>query len=114
MNTPAAQQLAYTAAIEGITLLKNDGTLPLKSSIKNIALIGPWANATTQMQSNYNGAAPFLISPLEAFQTAGFNVTFQNGTGISTTSTDGFSAAITAAQSADLVVYIGMLSIRFH
>jgi beta-D-xylosidase 4 len=107
VNTPAAQQLAYTAAIEGITLLKNDGTLPLRSSITSVALIGPWANATTQMQSNYNGVAPFLISPLEAFQTAGFKVTFESGTAIDTTDTSGFSAALAAAKAADLVVYIG-------
>ncbi|KAE9395495.1 beta-xylosidase [Gymnopus androsaceus JB14] len=107
VNTPTAQQLAYTAALEGITLLKNDGTLPLSLSITSVALIGPWGNATTQMQSNYNGVAPFLISPLEAFQTAGFNVTFESGTAIDTTDTSGFSAALAAAKSADLVVYIG-------
>ncbi|KAJ4474761.1 glycoside hydrolase family 3 protein [Lentinula lateritia] len=107
VNTPAAQNLAYTAAIEGITLLKNDGTLPLSSSIISVALIGPWANATTQMQSNYNGVAPFLISPLDAFRTAGFNVTFASGTTISGTDTSGFSAALAAAHSADLVVFVG-------
>lgn len=63
VNTPAAQTLAYTAAVEGIVLLKNDGLLPLSSNVSNIALIGPWANATTQMQGNYEGtnAVPFLV-----------------------------------------------------
>ncbi|KAJ4489885.1 glycoside hydrolase family 3 protein [Lentinula aciculospora] len=107
VNTLTAQTLAYTAAIEGITLLKNDGTLPLSPSITSVALIGPWANATTQMQSNYNGVAPFLISPLDAFHTAGFNVTFSSGTTISGTDTSGFDAAIAAARSADLVVFVG-------
>jgi xylan 1,4-beta-xylosidase len=107
VNTPSAQQLALTAAIEGITLLKNDGILPLKSTTSSVALIGPWANATTQMQSNYNGVAPFLISPLAAFQSAGFKATFTAGTTISGTSTSGFSAALAAAKSADLVVFAG-------
>ncbi|KIK68702.1 glycoside hydrolase family 3 protein [Collybiopsis luxurians FD-317 M1] len=106
VNTPSAQQLAYTAAIEGITLLKNDGILPLKSK-STVALIGPWANATTQMQSNYNGVAPFLISPLAAFQNAGFSVTFAAGTTITGTSTSGFSAALAAARAAELVVFAG-------
>lgn len=63
VNTPAAQTLAYTAAVEGIVLLKNDGLLPLSSNVSNIALIGPWANATTQMQGNYEGTdtVPFLV-----------------------------------------------------
>ncbi|KAF8583909.1 glycoside hydrolase family 3 protein [Ramaria rubella] len=107
VNTPDAQQLAYQAAVEGIVLLKNDGTLPLKSQIKNLAIIGPWGNATTQMQGNYQGVAPFLVSPLQAAQEAGFNVTFALGAAISSTSTSGFAAAVTAAQGADVVIYAG-------
>ena len=55
VNTPSAQDLAYTAAVEGIDLLENDRTLPLSKDIKHIALIGPWANATTQLQGTYAG-----------------------------------------------------------
>ncbi|GJJ07765.1 hypothetical protein Clacol_001970 [Clathrus columnatus] len=107
VNTPQAQQLAYQAAVEGITLLKNDGTLPLKKSIQKLALIGPWANATNQMQGNYQGTAPFLISPLAAAVDAGFDVNFQEGTGISSDDTSGFAAAVAAAQEADAVIYAG-------
>lgn len=64
VNTKPAQQLAYTAALEGLVLLKNDGTLPFKKNIKKIALVGPWSNATTLMQGNYFGVAPYLVSPL--------------------------------------------------
>lgn len=52
VSTPYAQELAYKAAIEGITLLKNDGTLPIKiSNTSRIALIGDWANATDQVST---------------------------------------------------------------
>ncbi|KAF9484016.1 glycoside hydrolase family 3 protein [Pholiota conissans] len=107
VNTPAAQALAYQAAVEGIVLLKNDGTLPFKSSIKNIAFIGPWANATTQMQGNYQGTAPFLISPFQGALNAGFKATFNLGTTTSGNSTSGFAAALAAANSADAIVFAG-------
>lgn len=52
VGTLAAQELAQRAAIEGIVLLKNNNILPLASN-KTVALIGPYANATTQLQGNY-------------------------------------------------------------
>ncbi|KAJ7432351.1 glycoside hydrolase family 3 protein [Mycena latifolia] len=107
VNTPNAQALAYQIAVEGVVLLKNDGTLPLSASVKKLAFIGPYANATTQMQGNYQGIAPFLISPFEAAQTAGFSATLTPGTAINSTATSGFAAAIAAAQAADVVVYAG-------
>lgn len=102
-----AQSLAYEAAVEGMTLLKNDGLLPLKSNYSSVAIIGPWANATTQMQGNYAGDAPYLNSPLMAFQSQWANVQYELGTEIDTSSTENFSDAISAAQSADLVIYLG-------
>lgn len=107
VNTPAAQALAHQAAVEGIVLLKNDGTLPFNSSIKNIAFIGPWANATTQLQGNYQGTAPFLISPLQGALNAGFKTTFALGTTTTSNSTTGFAAALAAAQAADAIVFAG-------
>jgi beta-D-xylosidase 4 len=107
VNTPAAQQLAYTSAIEGITLLKNDGVLPLPNSLSNVAVIGPMANATTQMQGDYYGTPPFYVSPLMAFQKGASNVQYALGTLTNTTSTTNFSAAITAAQGSDYIIYVG-------
>ncbi|QSZ31219.1 hypothetical protein DSL72_000782 [Monilinia vaccinii-corymbosi] len=107
VSSPVAQKLALQSAEDGIVLLKNDGFLPLSSNITNLALIGPWVNATTQMQGNYYGQAPYLRSPLVAAQNAGFNVTYVQGADIDSTSTAGFTAAITAAEKADVVIYIG-------
>lgn len=108
VSTPAAQHLAYLAAVEGITLLKNDGALPLAKDTPNVAVIGPWGNATTQMQGNYQGTAPFLVSPLQAFQSGwSGHVTYAQGTAINSASTSGFAAALSAAQAADVIVYCG-------
>ncbi|KAG5654647.1 hypothetical protein H0H81_009895 [Sphagnurus paluster] len=107
VNQPAAQKLAYQAALEGIVLLKNDGTLPLQKSIKKLALIGPWGNATTAMQGNYEGSAPFLVGPLQGAINAGYQTTFVQGTTISGTSTAGFAAALEAAKAADAIIFAG-------
>ncbi|PWY95287.1 xylosidase xlnD [Aspergillus sclerotioniger CBS 115572] len=105
-----AWNVSYEAAVQGIVLLKNtQTTLPLTSSPANtsIALIGPWANATTQLQGNYYGTPPYLISPLAAFESSGYTVHFAPGTGISSINTTGFSAALSAAQSSDVIIYAG-------
>lgn len=109
--TPESTYLAYKAAVEGMTLLKNDGLLPLgKPSVhKKVAVIGPYANATTQMQGDYSGTAKSLRSPLAAFQgQGGWDVTYAFGTAInSPQNTSGFAAALSAAQHADLIVFCG-------
>ena len=95
VSTPAAQALAYEAAVEGMTLLKNDNLLPLGPShkYKSVAVIGPFANATTQMQGDYSGTAPFLISPLEEFEGYDWKVNYAMGTAINNQSTAGFDGS---------------------
>ena len=47
-------------------LLKNAGSaLPLRKHIGKIAVVGPHANSTTALQSNYHGTAPYIVSPAE-------------------------------------------------
>ncbi|KAI9815949.1 MAG: hypothetical protein M1827_001941 [Pycnora praestabilis] len=110
VSTPAAEQLAYQAAVEGIVLLYNDGTLPLTGVGSNttIALVGDWANATTQMQGNYAGVAPYLHSPLYALNATGVKVIYsQADGGQGDPLTDPFGPAIQAAQAADVVIFAG-------
>jgi len=110
VNTPASQQLAYRAAVEGITLLKNDGTLPLSTSKpQKIALIGPWANATTMMQGNYQGIAPYLVSPLQAISAEpGVTVLYAPGIiGQSDSTNISMPAVTAAAEDADVIIYMG-------
>lgn len=109
VGTPASQQLAIRAAVEGIVLLKNDQTkvLPLSSHRQTIALIGPYANATTQLQGNYAGVAEYIRTLVWGAEQAGYNVEYALGTDINSTDTSGFSAAVAAANASDIVIYAG-------
>ncbi|KAL4946476.1 Exo-1,4-beta-xylosidase xlnD [Aspergillus oleicola] len=102
-----AWNIAYHAAVESIVLLKNDDTLPLSDDISSVAIIGPWANVTDELQGNYFGPAPYLISPLQAFRDSDLEVHYAKGTDLNSQSTSGFEAALTAARQADAIVFAG-------
>mmetsp|Transcript_57174 Transcript_57174/g.122822 ORF Transcript_57174/g.122822 Transcript_57174/m.122822 type:complete len:740 (-) Transcript_57174:188-2407(-) len=110
INTPDHQELALEAARQGIVLLKNDGgALPLDASkVKKIAIIGPHANATTTMQGNYQGVAPYLISPAEGLQKFA-EISVQHGCDVDSKDTSGIAPAADAAADADVtVLFIGI------
>ncbi|RJE22730.1 hypothetical protein PHISCL_04946 [Aspergillus sclerotialis] len=102
-----AWNISYEAAVEGIVLLKNDGTLPLSDSIGSVALVGPYTNATTQLQGNYFGPAPYLTSIKDAFESSNLDVNWAFGTGISSHSKEGFHDAVAAAKKSDAIVFAG-------
>jgi beta-glucosidase len=68
-DTPAHRQLALDAAHESIVLLKNErNTLPLKASIKTIAVVGPNADAVNVLLGNYNGNPSSYTTILEGIR----------------------------------------------
>lgn len=113
VSTPEAEQLAYTAAVESIVLLKNiNSNLPLAPDQlegKKIAVLGDWANATTQMQGNYYGVAPYLHSPLYAAQQLFGNssVIYASGPSNSNPTTNDWDSLWDAAYAADVLLYFG-------
>jgi beta-glucosidase len=69
VNSPQHRRLSLQAARESIVLLKNENhTLPLKSSIANIAVIGPTAEYVQSLQGNYNGPPPNPVYPLNGIE----------------------------------------------
>eukprot|EP01060_Flectonema_neradi_P015965 TRINITY_DN225_c0_g1_i1.p1 TRINITY_DN225_c0_g1~~TRINITY_DN225_c0_g1_i1.p1 ORF type:complete len:751 (+),score=186.03 TRINITY_DN225_c0_g1_i1:68-2320(+) len=112
VNTTQHQQLALEAAQQGMVLLKNTNKVfPLSTTnIKTVAVIGPNSAATGVMQGNYQGDAPYLISPRAGIQKY-VNVTYAMGCDIECASNAGFSAATKAAGEADAtVIVIGISS----
>ncbi len=88
-NTPASEidsaahrQLALKTAQESMVLLKNDGVLPLGSSVKKILVVGPLADQTQVLHGNYAGRASHAVTALEGIrkQFGAAKVSFVAGT----------------------------------
>ena len=70
-DTDANNELAYQAAIKSMTLLKNDGVLPLDlEKIKTIAVIGPNADSQAALEGNYAGLSSRYVTFLEGVREA--------------------------------------------
>lgn len=111
VDTPYARDMALLAAQEAITLLQNNGSiLPLDPS-KSVAFIGPHANATQAMLSNYFGTNTLVNShsPYQVAVRRGLDVSYSYGCDIDSTDTSGFETAVSAASAADYaVVFLGL------
>ena len=88
-NTPDSEidsaphrQLALKLARESMTLLKNDGVLPLASEVKNILVVGPLAESAQVLHGNYSGTASHAVTALEGIkkQFAAAQVSYEPGT----------------------------------
>jgi beta-glucosidase len=65
----AHRKINLETARKTMTLLKNDGVLPLsKEKVKTLAVIGPNADSRLMLAGNYHGTASKYITPLEGFQ----------------------------------------------
>eukprot|EP00656_Telonema_subtile_P019845 TRINITY_DN2104_c0_g1_i1.p1 TRINITY_DN2104_c0_g1~~TRINITY_DN2104_c0_g1_i1.p1 ORF type:complete len:437 (+),score=111.58 TRINITY_DN2104_c0_g1_i1:267-1577(+) len=99
VNTPEHQALAKEAADQSLVLLQNSkNTLPFtpQKGLK-IAVMGREAEATGNMQGNYFGTAPFLISPAMGLAAYGA-VTSNNGSDI--------QKSVAAVKGQDVVVLV--------
>ncbi len=68
-DTPAHRQLALEAARKSIVLLKNErNILPLKSSVKSIAVVGPDGDSLPVLLGNYNGTPSAYTTILDGIQ----------------------------------------------
>jgi len=68
LDSAQHRAMARKVANESMVLLKNDGTLPLKPEVKNIAVVGPLADQTKVLLGNYNGIPSHSVSVMEGLK----------------------------------------------
>ena len=112
LDSKENQELNILAAQESIVLLKNkDGVLPLTLKMKKLAVIGPNANASHTLLSNYEGIPDKIVTVLEGITAqlagSGVNVTYAPGCSSTSCSDDSdFKHATEAIKDADYVVMV--------
>jgi beta-glucosidase len=68
-DSPQHRRLALEAARKSIVLLKNQNALlPLKKTLKKIAVIGPTADDLLVLLGNYNGVPSSYVTPLKGIE----------------------------------------------
>jgi len=67
-DSAAHRELSRVVAEKSMVLLKNDGVLPLKKSVKTIAVIGPNAAALAAIEGNYNAVPSHPVLPLAGME----------------------------------------------
>jgi len=67
-DSEAHRQLALKVSRETMVLLKNDGVLPLKPSVKHIAVVGPLADSLVALEGNYNGTPSRYTTVLDGIR----------------------------------------------
>jgi beta-glucosidase len=125
LDSAAHRAFAHRLADESMVLLKNDGVLPLKKSIKRIAIVGPLADQTKVLLGNYNGIPTRPVSMLEGMK-AEFpdaKITYVPGTQfLSNPDKPAFAmadntpdpAAVAAAKNADVVIGVVGITSRLE
>jgi beta-glucosidase len=114
-NTKEHQATALKVAEEGIVLLKNEGNLlPLKKSVKTVAVIGANADRANSMGGGSGQLkAKYEITPLQGLKNelgSGVTINYVPGYTIARdqkADAQQIAQAVAAAKAADAVIYVG-------
>lgn len=119
MYAPSHLEAAQQAALKSAILLKNNKeTLPINSSVKTVAVVGPMADAPYEQLGTwiFDGDKAHTVTPLHAIrELVGDQVRVIYESGLShsrDTDTKGISKAVAAATAADVILaFVGEESI---
>jgi beta-glucosidase len=101
LDSAEHRRQALRLAGESMVLLKNDGTLPIKPAIQNIAVIGPLADQTQVLLGNYSGKPTHSVSILDGIKSQFPNAKITYISGIQFLRNDGNSIPDSALSAPD-------------
>jgi beta-glucosidase len=111
LHDPEHKKIALDAARKCLTLLKNDGVLPLKN-IKRIAVIGPNADHVMNQLGDYTapqkeGSVSTIFSGIsEIAAEKQLKVLYARGCSIRKNDRSGFDEALQTAEQADVIIFV--------
>ena len=112
MHSSEHQQLALDAAREGIVLLKNESNvLPLRKTVKSIAVIGPNANDAQSLLGDYSPQVVLqhvgtILDGINAKVSPETHVVYAKGCAVNDQDRSGFDKAVQAAKNAEVAVLV--------
>lgn len=114
--SPKHRAMSLDMARKSMTLLQNNGILPLAKSGKKIAVMGPNANDSVMQWGNYNGTPAHTVTILEGIRNKIGDVPYEKGCEHTIQTTDvGIyqkiaAEAVAKVQDADIVIFVGGIS----
>ena len=116
-NSKKHDRLSLTTALSSMTLLKNNGVLPINTNnIKKIAVVGPNANNINALLGNYHGTPSnpvTFIDGLNDYVGKRAEITYSKGVDLVKNGTDGLNllndTIIDNVKRADLAIFVGGL-----
>jgi len=112
MHSKEHQELALTAAREGIVLLKNENNLlPLRKDVKSIAVVGPNANSASNLLGDYSPSVVLqhvspILDAIKAKVSPATRVVYAKGCGVNLQDKSGFPEAVRAAKNASVAILV--------
>ena len=116
-NSEKHDELSFKTALNSMTLLKNDGVLPINiNNIKKIAVVGPNSNNINALLGNYHGTPSnpvTLINGLHKYIGKKAEITYSKGVDLVKNGPNGLNflhdSIIDDVKGADLAIFVGGL-----
>ena len=108
---PGGAELSREVARAAVTLLRNDGVLPIGGHVSRIAVLGPQAATTAHQSGDYTapqrpGTGSSVLDALRRLAPPGLDIRHVPGCTLTGTDLSGIPAAIAAAAASDLAVLV--------